>query len=269
MDFITEWIGNIFNNFSWVTTQITDNVTKTPADIFGGDFWKSLLKIGMSVVMPFAITILCYCMAEELYHVYCKSNGGLDIELVSTTFVKFILPFVLIMKTYDLLQLIFTAINNVVSKINTAVVMGTGNAIDTTAWTQQISQMGFMQKIGIMIQLWGPWIGIKLMSVLITVIVYGRIFEIVFYWIFAPIPMAMLISEDFSSVGKNFIKMFCALVLQGGFMVLAVALYLMLIKSVTIQVSVAGCFEMLGYWGVLMFSLVKSGSLSKRLFGTF
>lgn len=252
-----------------MTSQITDNVTKTPADIFGGDFWNSLLKIGMTVVMPFAIAILSYCMAAELYRVYCKSNGKLDLELVSTTFIKFILPFTLIMKTYDFLQLIFTQINTMVSKIYTSVSLGTGNAIDTSAWTQQISQMGFMQKIGIMIQLWGPWIGIKLMSVLITVIVYGRLFEIVFYWIFAPIPMAMLISEDFSSVGKNFIKMFCALVLQGGFMVLAVALYLMLIKSVTIQASVAGCFEMLGYTGVLMYSLVKSGSLSKRLLGTF
>lgn len=269
MDFLTEWIERIFNNMSGIAASVTDNVTKTPADIFGKDWWNSLLKIGMSVVMPFAITILCYCMAAELYHVYCKSNGGLDIELVLVTFIKFILPFTLIMKTYDLLQWIFTTINNMVRQIYTHLNLGTGNAVDTSAWAQQISQMTFMQKIWVWMQLMFPWLLMAIMSVVVTVIVYGRIFEIVFYWIFAPIPMAMLVSEEFSSVGKNFIKMFCALVLQGGFMVLAVALWTMLIKSTTLQANFAGAWAMVGYTGVLMFSLTKSGALAKRLLGTF
>lgn len=269
MDFLSQWIDHIFNNTSNFTTFVTDNITKTPADIFGKDFWNSLLKVGMSAVMPFAITLLCYAMANELYRVYCKSNGAMDLELVATTIVKFILPFVLITKTYDFLQLIFTAINGMVSKIYAAVTIGTGNSIDTSAWAQQISQMNFMQKLGLIIQLWGPYLGMALMTVVATVIVYGRIFELVFYWLFAPIPFALFISEEYSNVAKNFIKMFCALILQGGFMILSVVMYLMLIKSVSLQASIAGSFEMFGYTCVLGFALVKSGALAKRLLGTF
>jgi hypothetical protein len=269
-DYLTDWIQGIFGKITGLASQVTDNVTKTPADIFGNDFWNSLLKIGMSAVMPFAIVILCYCMAMDLYKVYCKSNGAPDIELVSLTTVKYIIPFVCMTYTYDILQFIFVRVNDLVRQLYSQVTIGTGNSVDTSAFIQQVSQMNFGQKLGVWIQLLGPWLGTFIVSIVVTVVVYGRLFEIVMYWIFAPIPFATFVSDDLRhSIGINFVKMFCALILQGGFMVLAVSLYMMLIKSVTIQTSIQGAFAMLGYSAVLMTVLVKTGSLSKRLLGTF
>lgn len=269
-DFLTDWIKGIFGQITGLTTNITDVVTKTPADIFGDDFWNSLLKIGTSVIMPFAILILAFCMAADLYKVYCRSNSAPDLETISITFVKYIIPFICITYTYDILQFIYTQINGMILQLYTQVTIGSGNSVDTSAFIQEVSGMGFMQKLGVLVQMLGPWLGTAIMSIIVTVVVYGRLFEIVIYWIFAPIPFATFISDDLrNSVGMNFVKMFCALILQGGLMVLAVSMYLMLIKSITIQTSVKGAFAMLGYSAILVTVLVKSGSLSKRLLGTF
>lgn len=268
-DFLTDWIKNIFGNITGSVTGIVKQVTQTPADVFGKDFWNSLLKIGTSAIMPFALLILCWCLAFDLYNVYCRNNGSLDMELVTVTFVKYIIPFVCITYTYDLLQFFFTQINSMINQLYTQVTMGTGNSVDTSAFIQQVSGMSFGQKFGVWIQLFGPWLCTGLMSVISTVVVYGRMFEIVMYWIFAPIPFATFVNDNLRSIGINFVKMFCALILQGGFIVLAVSLYLMLIKSVTIQTSVQGALAMMGYSAVLMVVLVKTGSLSKRLLGTF
>lgn len=269
-DFLTNWISGIFGKITGIATQITDTVLKTPADVFGQDYWNSLLKIGMSAVMPFAILILSFCMAGDLYKMYCRSNGAPDMEVISLTFLKYIIPFTCMTYTYDLLQFIFTQVNSLIRQLYEKVTIGTGNSIDTSAWIQQVSQMGFGQKFGLWIQLFGPWLGTFIMSIIATVVVYGRLFEIVMYWIFAPIPFATFASDELrGSIGINFVKMFVALILQGGLIVLAVSLYLMLIKQVTIQTSMEGVFAMLGYSAILITVLVKTGSLSKRLLGTF
>lgn len=269
-DFLTDLIKGIFGTITGSAGEIVKQATRTPADIFGQDFWNSLLKVGMSAVMPFAILILGYCMAADLYRFWCRSNGTLDMELVCVTFVKYIIPFLCISYTYDLLQLIFTQINQMVLQLYQSVSLGTGNSVDTSAFLQQVSGMNFGQKFGVWVQMFGPWICTQLMTVVSTVVVYGRMFEIVVYWIFAPIPFATFANDELrGSVGVNFIKMFCALILQGGLIVLVVSLYLMLIKSVTIQASVQGAFAMMGYSAVLTVTLVKTGSLSKRLLGTY
>ncbi|MVB10827.1 hypothetical protein CAFE_15250 [Caprobacter fermentans] len=269
-DIVTFWIVRIYAGINDMAGTITSDVLKSPADVFGADYWDSLLKIGMSAVMPFAILILSFCMAGDMYKMYCRANGAPDLEVISLTFIKYIIPFVCMTYTYDLLQFIFTQINSMILQLYNQVTIGTGNQVDTSAFVQQVSQMSLWQKFGVLIQMFGPWLGTEIMSVVATVVVYGRLFEIVMFWIFAPIPFATFASDDLrSSVGMNFVKMFCALILQGGLIVLTVSMYLMLIKSVTVQTSVPGAFAMLGYTAILITVMVKTGSLSKRLLGTF
>lgn len=269
-DQLKNMIEGIFGGINSDVSSIMGQITMSPVQAFGDDFWNSLLKIGASVIMPFAITLLCFAMASELYNVYCKANGELDLELVSTTFVKFILPFICITKTYDLLQILFKAFNGMITQIGNALGAGTaGQLTDTAALINQIQSMDFFGKFGLMMELFPLSMGMKLMSLVITVIVYGRMIEIVIYWIFAPIPLAALTNSDFGDMGKNFIKMFAAVLLQGGFMMICVAIYSLLIKQHVFEPSVNGGWVLLAYSAVLIFTLSKSGSMAKRILGTF
>lgn len=269
-DILAEIIKAIFGCITGETGHIVDLATQTPAELFGKDYWNSLLKIGTEAVMPFAILLLGFFMAFDMYRVWCRSNGDLDMELVCVTFVKYIIPLICITQTYDLLQFIFNLINTMIQQLYKFVSMGTGSSIDTSAYIKQVSGMNFWQQFGVMFQLFVPWIFTQLIVIGSTVVIYGRLFEITIYWIFAPIPFASFVNDDLrGSIGINFIKMFCSLVLQGGLIVLVVSMYLMLIKNVTVQTSAGGAFAMAGYSAVLLVTLVKSGSLSKRLLGTF
>jgi len=262
-------VDGIFGNINWMLSNITDVVTKTPADILGKDYWNGLLKIGTIAVLPFAIIILSYCMAAELYRVYCRSNGALDLELVCTTFVKFILPYFIVIKSYDLIQWIYRMFNSLITTIYSSLTIGGINAIDTSALDKQLQGLSFFDKIGSLLEIWPLWVAVKLLSVIIIVIIYGRLFEIIILWIFSPIPLATLASDDIGQIGKNFIKLFCAAMLQGAVMLLCAALYVCLVKKAVIEPSIGGAFTMLGYSAVLAATLAVSGSLSKRILGTF
>lgn len=269
-DLLGNLIKDIFGGILDTANHIVGLATQTPSQLFGKTYWNSLLKIGTQAVMPFAILLLGYCMAADLYRTWCRSNGELDMEFLCVTFVKYIIPFLCISYTYDILQFIFNMINTMVKQLYIHVSLGTGSSIDTNAFLQQASGMDFWHKFGLMFQLIVPWLCTQFMNVVSTVVIYGRLFEMTIYWIFAPIPFATFANDELrGSIGVNFIKMFCALVLQVGLIVLTVSLYVMLVKSVTIQTSVGGAFAMVGYSAVLTVTLIKSGSLSKRLLGTY
>ncbi len=269
-DILKRWIEGIFGGINSDVSSITGQITMSPAQAFGQDFWNTLLKIGATIVMPFALVILCYAMTAELYNVYCKANGELDLQLVSATMMRFIIPFVCITKTYDLLQIIFNAFNKMIIQLGTAVGSGTaGKLTDTSALVNQISGIDFFGKLGLMMELMPLQLGMKIMSLVITVIVYGRMIEIVIYWVFSPIPFATFTHSEFSQIGKNFIKLFAAVLLQGGFMILCVSIYSILVRQHVMEVSVNGGWVLMGYCAVLIITLASSGKMSKKFLGTF
>ena len=270
-DGIIAWlIQTTFGGLDAQLKNTTNQITMSPADAFGTPFWNSLLRIGTSVVMPFAITILCYFMTAELYHVYCRSNGELDLQLVTTTVLKFVIPFVMITRSYDLIKIIFTLFNALVRNISKSLTMNLqGSSVDLGAYMAQIQGKSFIDQFLFVFQLAPLQLIMAAMGVVVMVIVYGRLFEMIIYWIFAPIPLATLVSQEYSQIGKNFIKMFCAIMLQGAIMLLVVVLYTLLAKNAAVDPSYAGAFQLVGYSAVLVFALVKTGSISKRMFGTF
>lgn len=252
-----------------ILATITENITKLPSDFFP-DFWSKLLKIGASAVMPFALTLLGIFLASELYKVYCKSNGALDLQLVSTTFIKFIIPYFIVIKTYDFLDLICGFFNKMILKISSGIDMALPkNISNSQALIDKISSMNFFDKIAYMVQLSPISNYMSILSLVVTVIVYGRLIEITLYWIFAPIPLATLVHDEYSQIGKNFLKLFCSLLLQGAFMLLSVGIWVAIVTVPLSNADIAGSWQMLAWTAVLVFALLKSGSLAKRLLGTF
>lgn len=270
-DFIRDSIVKVFSGLTGKLSDFTKLITQSPEDAFGSSFWSMLLNLGTSIIMPLAIVMLCYFMTAELYQVYCKANGELDLQLVSTTFFKFTLPFLIILKTYDLLEILFNQISRVVSrmsaKINFDIINGTGT--QNNDWYNQINGMSFLDKMAYWIQLQPLAMLMNGMGIVIMIIVYGRLFEIMMYWIFSPIPFATLVNHEHSQIGKNFLKLFAAVLLQGGFIVLCIIIYLALIQTVSVQANMDGAWQMLGYSGLLIYMLTKTGTMSKKLLATF
>jgi hypothetical protein len=107
----------------------------------------------------------------------------------------------------------------------------------------------------------------SILSVIITVIMYGRMIEIYLYTSVAPIPFATMTNREWGNIGNNYLKGLFALAFQGFFMLVCVGIYSVLVNAMTVSDNLHGAmFSVAAYTVVLAFSLFKTGSLSKSIF---
>jgi hypothetical protein len=84
----------------------------------------------------------------------------------------------------------------------------------------------------------------------------------------APIPFSTMVNREWGNIGTGYLKSLFALAFQGFLIMVCVAIYAALLQGITqadnIHAAVWGCA---GYTVLLCFTLFKTGSLSKAIFG--
>ena len=134
-------------------------------------------------------------------------------------------------------------------------------------FNSQIDTMGIGELIGLGLETMVISLCMKIMSVLITVILYGRMIEIYLYVSVAPIPAATVTNREWGTIGTNYLKGLIALAFQGFFIMVCVAIYAVLVASVTVAGNLhSALWSVAAYTVILCFSLFKTGSLSKSIF---
>ena len=117
-----------------------------------------------------------------------------------------------------------------------------------------------------MVETWIVGFGMKILSVLITVILYGRMIEIYCVCSVSPIPFATLANREWGSIGTNYLKGLFALAFQGFFIMVCVAVYSALVASVAVSNNLhSALWQVASYTVILCFSLFKTGSISKSI----
>ena len=108
---------------------------------------------------------------------------------------------------------------------------------------------------------------LKIMSILITVILYGRMIEIYLTVSVAPIPFATMTNREWGNIGTNYFRGLFALAFQGFLIMVCVGIYAVLINNMIIADNIhSALFSVAAYTVILCFSLFKTGSLSKSIF---
>lgn len=74
----------------------------------------------------------------------------------------------------------------------------------------------------------------KIMSVLITVILYGRMIEIYAYCSVSPIPFATMTNREWGQIGNNYLKGLFALGFQGFLIMICVGIYAVLVGEMVL-----------------------------------
>ena len=105
-----------------------------------------------------------------------------------------------------------------------------------------------------------------ILSVVIFVIVYGRMMEIYLMTSLAPIPFSTFGNREQSHIGQNYLRSLFALGFQGFLIMICIGIYAVMIQSVTftddIMMSIWG---VMGYTVLLCFALFKTGSLARSV----
>lgn len=176
----------------------------------------------------------------------------------------------LLSNTFTITMAVFDVAQSVVNNAGGIIAGNTNIDIASTISTMQ-TEMQTME-LGGLVQLAVETMIIslclKIMSILITIILYGRMIEIYLTVSVAPIPFATMTNREWGTVGTNYFKSLFALGFQGFFMMVCVAIYAVLVNSMTVAVDIhAALFSIAAYTVLLCFSLMRTSSLSKAIFG--
>lgn len=129
---------------------------------------------------------------------------------------------------------------------------------------------GIFPKLFLCLQVTIIWIVFKFSSMLITVVVIGRMVEIYIYTAIAAVPIATLGGGDLGMIGKNFLKSFAAVCVQGVLIYIAMSMFGTLAVSIPSGGLAGGdvtgvLFQCLLYSLVLVMAVFSSGRLAKSI----
>ena len=84
----------------------------------------------------------------------------------------------------------------------------------------------------------------------------------------APIPVATLSNRELGTMGQNYLRSLFAVGFQGLLILVCVAIYAVLIQGIATSGDPIGAiWGCVGYTVLLCFTLFKTGSLAKSIFG--
>ena len=175
----------------------------------------------------------------------------------------------LISNTFDIVMAVFDITQKVVSDSSGIIAGNTRvNDIGLSMLQSSLMQMDVGPLFGLFLQSFFIGITMRILSIIIFVIVYGRMIEIYCMVSLAPIPMATWGNHEQSHMGQNYLKCLFALGFQGFLILICVAIYAVLIQSVAISGdAINSIWSIVGYTVLLCFSLFKTSSVTKSVLG--
>ena len=278
-DFIKEMLqGWVLSNLETMFTDVNEKVgtiagevSKTPSTWNSGIF-DMIKTLSDNVIVPIAGMIISFVLIYELITMVIDKNNMHDFD--TSLFFRFLLKACiavsLLSQTFDIVMAVFDVGSHVVTQAAGAISGSTSLDVQSTLITMfnsQLENMGIGELIGLGMETMIVSLGMKIMSVLITVILYGRMIEIYLYVSVAPIPAATVTNREWGSVGTNYLKGLIALAFQGFFIMVCVAIYAVLVAGVAVADNLhTALWSVAAYTVILCFSLFKTGSLSKSIF---
>lgn len=282
-DAITNWLkelligvieGNLSNMFGDVNEKvgtIAAEVGQTPQG-WSSSIFNMIQNLSETVIIPIAGLVITYVLCYELISMVTEKNNlhdNVDTFMFFKYFFKACVAVLLVTHTFTITMAIFDVGQTLVSRA--AGVINGNTSIDIAA-TLDTMRSGFEameipELLLVMIETMLVSFCMKIMSVVITVILYGRMIEIYLYCSVSPIPFATMTNREWGQIGNNYLKSLLALAFQGFFLMVCVGIYAVLVNDMIISDDIhSAIFQIAAYTVILCFSMMKSGSLAKSIF---
>ena len=278
-DKITEFfkellIGGIQANLESMFLDINNQVASVASDVgqtpmgWNGEVFNFIKTINNNVIIPIAGLIITAVLCIELINLVMQKNNMHD----SDTFelfkyiIKMWVAVYLVTHAFDFSMAVFDVAQNLVNQaagvINTSAVVSMDQVTEMVAL---LADKGIGELIMILLETSLVKISIQAISLIITVVVYGRMFEIYIYSSVSAIPFATMGNKEWGQIGNNYIKGLFALGLQGLFLIICLGVYAVLVKTISITDIHTSIFMVLAYALLLGLTMLKTGTLAKSI----
>ena len=282
-DKVTEWlkellIGSIMSNltglFDNVNRQvagIADNVGATPQAWNGGVFGM-IRSLSDNVILPIAGVILALVATLELIQMIVDRNNMHDMDtfMLAKWVFKTACAVVIVTNTWNIVMAVFDVAQSVVDQSAGVIISDAG--IDISGVVGDLETTLADWSIGSLLGLWFQSVFVGLCSHILTIaiflVIYGRMIEVYLTVSVGPIPFATMVNREWGHTGQNYLKSLLALGFQAFLIMVCVGIYAVLVQNIAVgdDITVA-IWECMGYTVLLCYTLFKTGSLAKSLFG--
>ena len=278
---IQDWIkemlvGGIMSNLSGMfdavnqqVAEIAGDVGTTPAN-FSPGVYSMIRNVSESVIIPIAGLILTFIACYELIQLIIDHNNLANFE--TWIFFKWIfktfVAVTLITNTFNIVMAVFDVAQNVVNA--SSGIISAGTAVDAStleAMEETLRGMDIGPLLGLFLQSIIVQITMYALSIVVFIIVYGRMVEIYLLTSLAPIPFATFGNREQSQIGQNYLRSLLALGFQGFLIMICVGIYAVLIQSISFSDNIiSSIWGAMGYTVLLVFTLFKTGAIARSVF---
>lgn len=271
IDSIMASFTGMYDTINQKVGEIAGQVGQTPEAFNSGVFYM-IRNLSETAVLPIAGMILTFVMCYELISMITEKNNMHEFDtfnLYKWIFKTFVAVYILT-HTFDIVMGVFELGQSVVNRsagiISGSLNVGAGTAMD--ALRAEMEAMGVWELIGLWFEMNIIGLCLQAISICIFLIIFGRMLEIYLTVSIAPIPLATMVNREWGQMGNNYLKSLFALAFQGFLIMVCVAIYAVLVQSIPTASSIhEAIWGTAGYTILLCFTLFKTGSLSKALFG--
>lgn len=267
-------LGGIQANLESMFLDINDKVGAVATDVgktpmgWNGDVFAFIKSINDSVIIPIAGLIITAVLCIELINMVMQKNNMHDTDTFE--FFKYIIKMWiaawLVSHAFEFSMAVFDVAQHMVNKaagvINTSATVS-GDQI--VAMIDTLKEKGLGELVMILFETSLIKVAIEVISIVIMLVVYGRMFEIYVYSSVSAIPFATMGNKEWGQIGTNYIKGLFALGLQGLFLMVCLGIYAVLVKTIKITDIHTSTMTILGYAVLLGLMMLKSGTLAKSV----
>ena len=263
-------LNGLFDNVNTQVGSIAQQVGTKPS-AFEPRVFAMIEALSRNVVLPIAGIILTFIACYELIQMITEHNNMAQFEpaLLMKWIFKTAVSVWLISNTFEIIMAVFDVTQQVVAN-SSGIISGNTrvNEVGLSMLEAGMMQMEVGPLFGLFLQSFFIGISMRILSIIIFVLVYGRMIEIYMMVSLAPVPMATWGNHEQSHMGQNYLKCLFALGFQGFLILICVAIYAVLIQNVAISGdAINSIWSIVGYTVLLCFTLFKTSSVAKSILG--
>lgn len=267
-------LGGIKANLESMFLDINNQVNSVAADVgktpmgWNGEVFSFIKNINDSVIIPIAGLIITAVLCIELINMVMQKNNMHDTDTFE--FFKYIIKMWiavwLVSHAFEFSMAVFDVAQSMVNKA--AGVINTSATVSGDQIVQMVDPLkdkGLGELLMILFEISLVKVAIQAISIVIMLVVYGRMFEIYVYSSVSAIPFATMGNKEWGQIGTNYIKGLFALGLQGLILMICLGIYAVLVKTINFTDIHTSIFMVLGYAVLLGLMMLKSGTLAKSV----
>ena len=268
-NWIVQNLINALNTWNEKLSEIWSLLTTTPQEFKGGAIWSVIVNINNAMQAIGLALLVLFFVAGVV-----KTCGSFvevkKPEHALKLFIRFAIAKGVITYGMELMLSLFEIVQGIIVSMMASSGM---SQFQNTTLPQEIittiERCGFFESI----PLWAvTLIGgllITVLSFILIMTVYGRFFKLYMYTALAPIPLSTFAGEPSQSVGKSFVRSYCAVLLEGAVILLSCIIFSLFASTPpVVDTNAAAVTQVWSYIAQLSFNmlvLVGTVKMSDRI----